>query len=116
LVLNVIQPPSAARAKPSIPAIQAAVAAHFKLSVDDMVSAARSARLAVPRQIAMYLAREFASGSLHEIGAAFGGRNHTTVVHACAQVSRRAADDDNFGAQLSTLRQAITRGQGDRSC
>jgi chromosomal replication initiator protein len=114
-VLSVIQPRSGEPAKPSIPAIQAAVANHFKLSVDDMVSPARSARLAVPRQIAMYLAREFAIASLHEIGTAFGGRNHTTVVHACTQVSRRVARDENFGMQLSALRQAIACGQGDRS-
>jgi chromosomal replication initiator protein len=115
-VLSLIQPRSNERAKPSIPTVQAAVANHFKLSVDDMVSPARSARLAVPRQIAMYLAREFLGGSLHEIGTAFGGRNHTTVVHACAQVSRRAARDENFAAQLSALRQAIASGQGDRTC
>jgi chromosomal replication initiator protein len=115
-VLSVIQPRSSERAKPSIPAVQAAVANHFKLSVADMVSPTRSARLAVPRQIAMYLAREFVGGSLHEIGTAFGGRNHTTVVYACAQVSRRAAHDENFGAQLAALRQAIASGQGDRSC
>jgi chromosomal replication initiator protein len=81
-----------------------------------MVSPARSARLALPRQIAMYLAREFGAGSLHEIGTAFGGRNHTTVVHACGQVSRRAARDESFGAQLSALRQAIAPWQGDRTC
>jgi chromosomal replication initiator protein len=105
--LSVLQPCRAEQAKPSIAAIQAAVAGHFKLSVDDMVSPARSARLAVPRQIAMYLAREVATGSLHEIGTAFGGRNHTTVVHACAQVSRRAATDESFAAQLATVRHAI---------
>jgi chromosomal replication initiator protein len=115
-VLSVIQPRSSERAKPSIPAVQAAVANHFKLSVADMVSPTRAARLAVPRQIAMYLARELVGGSLHEIGTAFGGRNHTTVVHACAQVSRRAAHDENFAEQLSALRQAIAPGQGDRSC
>jgi chromosomal replication initiator protein len=115
-VLSVVEPPCTEEAKPSIPAIQTAVAAHFKLSVDDMVSAARSARLAVPRQIAMYLARELAAGSLYEIGTAFGGRSHTTVVHACAQVRRRAAEDQSFGAQLSALRQAITSNHSDRGC
>jgi chromosomal replication initiator protein len=115
-VLSAIHPRSNEPAKPSIAVIQAAVANHFKLSVDDMVSPARSARLALPRQIAMYLAREFGAGSLHEIGTAFGGRNHTTVVHACGQVSRRAARDESFGAQLSALRQAIAPWQGDRTC
>jgi chromosomal replication initiator protein len=114
-VLNVIHPQSAQDAKPSIPNIQAAVAAHFGLSVDDLESPARSARLAVPRQIAMYLARELGSGSLQEIGGAFGGRNHTTVVHACTQVKRRASQDKSFGAQLSALRQAIASWQRDRS-
>ncbi len=115
-VLGVIQPRSTASTSPTISTIQAAVADHFKLSVDDMVSSARSARLAVPRQIAMYLARELAAGSLNEIGTAFGGRNHTTVVHACAQIKRRAAADQHLLAQLSALRQAITSAQSDRSC
>src|SRR5207248_1089584 len=115
-VLNVIHPRSIDDAKPSIPGIQAAVAGHFGLSVNELVSPARSARLAVPRQIAMYLARELADGSLHEIGAAFGGRNHTTVVHACAQVKRRTTRDQNFTADLSAVREAIASGQDDRSC
>ncbi|MGN6167093.1 MAG: chromosomal replication initiator protein DnaA [Solirubrobacteraceae bacterium] len=110
--LSVIQPRFRGDAKPSIPAIQGIVATHFQLSVNDMVSSARSARLAMPRQIAMYLARELSTGSLHEIGAAFGGRNHTTVIHACTQVRRRAADDESFAAQVYALRQAIISGQG----
>lgn len=114
-VLNVIHPRSAEAAKPSIRGIQVAVASDFGLSVDELVSAARSARLAVPRQIAMYLARELAHSSLHEIGAAFGGRNHTTVVHACSQVQKRVSRDDNFRARLSAIRNVIVSGQPDRS-
>jgi chromosomal replication initiator protein len=115
-VLNAIHPRSPEGAEPSIAGIQAAVAAHFSLSVKELVSPSRSARLAMPRQIAMYLAREIAKAPLHEIGAAFGGRNHTTVVHACAQVQKRADHDENFGAKLSVVREAIVSGQRDRHC
>ncbi|MBV9310589.1 MAG: chromosomal replication initiator protein DnaA [Solirubrobacterales bacterium] len=115
-VLNEIHPRPTRDAKPSIQDIQNAVAFHFGLSVKELVSPARSARLALPRQMAMYLARELASCSLIEIGAAFGGRNHTTVVHACAQVRKRATHDETFKAKLSAVREAITAHETDRSC
>jgi len=65
---------------------------------DELLSSARSARVAWPRQVAMYLTREHTSHSLPAIGAAFGGRNHTTVLHACKRTLQRlAADPDAFG-------------------
>jgi chromosomal replication initiator protein len=116
-VLDVFQPRSReADAKLPISEIQRAVAVHFRVSVNDLISPARSARFAIPRQIAMYLARELAGYPLHEIGAAFGGRNHTTVVHACAQVSRRVAKDTEFSGELTALREAVAARRADRDC
>ncbi len=114
-VLDVIQPQTPARGV-SVERVKAVVAAQHGLAVADLGASTRAARVAVPRQIAMYLARETTGASLQDIGAAFG-RNHTTVVHACAQVNRRLTRDDAFAAHLSTLRALITASEDiDRDC
>ncbi len=105
-VLDTIQPRPASD-PPSLEAIQHVVAAAFAVNVSDLLSSSRSARLAWPRQLAMYLARELTNRSLENIGAQFGGRSHTTVVHACAQVSRRIARDVETAKQLSALRATL---------
>jgi chromosomal replication initiator protein len=66
--------------------IQKTVAEYFKLRVADLLSKRRSRSIARPRQVAMALARELTNHSLPEIGDAFGGRDHTTVLHACTRV------------------------------
>jgi chromosomal replication initiator protein len=66
--------------------------------------------------MAMYLARELAGASLHDIGVAFGGRNHTTVVHACAQVKKRANADKAFDGELATIRDSLASRRPDRKC
>jgi chromosomal replication initiator protein len=73
--------------------IQQRTAEAFGISIDALVSTSRGAAVAWPRQIAMYLARELTSQSLPAIGHAFGGRNHTTVLHACKRTAQRIADD-----------------------
>jgi chromosomal replication initiator protein len=73
--------------------IQQRTAEAFGISVNALVSTSRGAAVAWPRQIAMYLARELTSQSLPAIGHAFGGRNHTTVLHACKRTAQRIADD-----------------------
>jgi chromosomal replication initiator protein len=78
---------------PTIERIQATVCDHFGLDRDELLSASRTARVAWPRQVAMYLAREHTEASLPAIGAAFGGRNHTTVLHAVKRTEQRIADD-----------------------
>lgn len=113
-MLDVVHPPANDGRAPSIFDVQTAVAGRFGLSVKELVSPARAARLAIPRQMAMYLARELTGSSLHQIGTAFGGRNHTTVVHACAQAKRRAAKEESFGRELSALRTSISTAQPDR--
>lgn len=71
----------------SIDNIQKAVAAYYKIKVSDLLSKRRTRSIARPRQLAMALAKEFTSHSLPEIGEAFGGRDHTTVLHGCRKVA-----------------------------
>jgi chromosomal replication initiator protein len=73
--------------------IQQRTAEAFGISVEALVSTSRTAAVAWPRQVAMYLARELTSQSLPAIGHAFGGRNHTTVLHACKRTAERIACD-----------------------
>ena len=65
----------------------------FGVSMDDLLSTSRAAPIAWPRQVAMYLARELTDQTLPAIGRAFGGRNHTTVMHACRRTAERMASD-----------------------
>jgi chromosomal replication initiator protein len=79
--------------------IQKTVAEYYKIRVADLLSKRRSRSIARPRQVAMALARELTNHSLPEIGDAFGGRDHTTVIHACdrvkelREIERRASED-----------------------
>src|SRR5208282_4802197 len=83
-VLDGLYPRGAApgQNKRTISEIQAATCRHFGLSSDELLSSTRTARVAWPRQVAMYLARELTGESLPAIGRHFGGRDHTTVLHA----------------------------------
>jgi chromosomal replication initiator protein len=99
--------PARSRTQLSIARIQAQVAAHYELAVSELVSPSRAARIAWPRQVAIYLARELTSTPLGGIGDAFGGRNHATVLHACKRVSDRLADDQQTQAELHSLKSAI---------
>ena len=91
----------------SIENIQKTVADYFKIRVGDLLSKKRSRSIARPRQIAMALAKELTNHSLPEIGDAFGGRDHTTVLHACRRIeSLRETDkriDDDYLNLLRTL-------------
>jgi len=78
----------------TIDQIQRKVAEHFDVRLADMTSKRRPANIAFPRQVAMYLARRHTKASLNEIGDAFGGRDHGTVLHACKTVSGRMATED----------------------
>ena len=91
----------------SIENIQKTVADYFKIRVADLLSKRRSRSIARPRQVAMALAKELTNHSLPEIGDAFGGRDHTTVLHGCRRIaSLREADkriDDDYLNLLRTL-------------
>jgi chromosomal replication initiator protein len=70
----------------SVEGIQKTVAEYYKIRVGDLLSPRRSRSVARPRQVAMTLAKELTTHSLPEIGDAFGGRDHTTVLHACKRI------------------------------
>ncbi|MDG2242668.1 MAG: chromosomal replication initiator protein DnaA [Rhodospirillaceae bacterium] len=83
--------------------IQKRVAEHFQIRLSDMSSARRSRTVARPRQIAMYLSKQLTSRSLPEIGRAFGGRDHTTVIHAVRKVEELMAGDVAFAEDVDLL-------------
>ena len=79
--------------KVTIALIQEAVCERFSLTVQELVSPRRSQAVAYPRQVAMYLSRELTDASLPKIGKEFGGRDHTTVLHANAKITRMISED-----------------------
>ena len=98
-----------ARRAITIDQIQRRVAEHFDVRIADMTSKRRPANIAFPRQIAMYLARELTKTSLSEIGDAFGGRDHGTVLHAHRLVKDRMQKDDKTRSVVSFLDNQLTR-------
>ena len=93
----------------SIEQIQRRVAEHYDVRIADMTSKRRPANIAFPRQIAMYLARELTKASLNEIGDAFGGRDHGTVLHACKLVKRRMLEQDKIRQTISFIDSSLQR-------
>ena len=112
-VLSSLYPraPAPGRSERSISEIQAATCKHFDLSPDELLSGARTARIAWPRQVAMYLARELTGASLPAIGREFGGRDHTTVLHACRRTSARLQSDETSREAVEKLCQVLDGGQ-----
>jgi chromosomal replication initiator protein len=80
----------------TIEGIQKQVAEHFGVRPADLTGKRRNANVAFPRQVAMYLARQYTKASLHEIGETFGGRHHGTVLHACRTLSLRMKNEDQI--------------------
>ena len=91
----------------SIESIQKIVADFYKIKVADMYSTKRPKKIAEPRQIAMYLTKELTQKSLPEIGAHFGGRDHTTVLHACRKIAERKGNDTQLQHELHVLEQIL---------
>ena len=87
--------------------IQKTVADFYKIKVADMYSKKRPASIARPRQIAMYLAKEMTKKSLPEIGELFGGRDHTTVLHAVRKIGGERGKDSELNQQLHVLEQTL---------
>ncbi len=91
----------------TIEEIQKKVSAHFNIRVSDMHSARRARSVARPRQVAMYLAKQLTSRSLPEIGRRFGGRDHTTVMHAVRKVEELRGQDSTFNEDVELLRRML---------
>jgi chromosomal replication initiator protein len=89
--------------------IQETVGARFHIKISDLKSRRRSKTLVHPRQIAMYLCRELTDSSYPEIGRQFGGKDHTTIIHACKQVIKAKDSDSALSATLDSLREQILR-------
>ncbi len=91
----------------TIDEIQKRVAEHFNIRVADMHSARRARAVARPRQVAMYLAKQLTARSLPEIGRKFGGRDHTTVMHAVKKVEELRTTDPAFAEDVELLRRML---------
>jgi hypothetical protein len=91
---------------PSIAEVREAVCRFYRIPEREMLSTARYRRIARPRQIAMALARQMTTRSLPAIGKAFGGRDHTTVLHAMRKIER-LSEDPHFAREISRVRSSI---------
>jgi chromosomal replication initiator protein len=107
-VLDTLYPkPSSAGTSRSLAEIQAATCDCFGISLDELRSSSRATRVAWPRQLAMYLARELSGESLPAIGRHFGGRDHTTVLHAWRRTSARLTTEDDVRTAVEKLCRAL---------
>jgi chromosomal replication initiator protein len=93
----------------TIETIQKRVADHFQIRHSDMTSKRRPNNIAIPRQIAMYLARTLTKHSLQEIGDAFGGRDHGTVIHACKAVDNMCEQDASTRGSVEFLKSQLSK-------
>ncbi len=90
--------------------VQEAVATRFHVKIHDLKSKRRTKTLVYPRQIAMYLSRELTNASYPEIGRDFGGKDHTTIIHAWKQVEKGLEKDNTLQATVENLKDEITKG------
>ena len=88
--------------------IQRMVAEYFKIKISDLLSKRRNRSIARPRQIAMALCKELTDHSLPEIGDAFGGKDHTTVLHACRKIRELVEADISVRDDYNYLSKALT--------
>ena len=103
--------PGARPQRCSVQDIQRSTCEAFGVSMDQLLSTSRSAQVAWPRQVAMYLSRELTDQTLPAIGRSFGGRNHTTVIHACRRTAERISVDREA---FDTVRRLTAELGGDR--
>ena len=99
-------------ARLTIAVIQQRVGEHFRLTPEELKSVTRQRSVLHPRQIAMYLCRKLTDSSLPEIGRMFGGKNHTTVLHAIEKIEQEIAQDVNKKRLVDQLTQALTTNGG----
>lgn len=92
----------------NIPYIKAMTAKYFDITPGEMDSKKRTKKITQPRQVAMYLSRELTDNSFPKIGEAFGGRDHSTVVHACQKVSDDIQERAEFAKLVSVIKKEIT--------
>lgn len=93
--------------KITIATIQKRVAEFYDISLEEMIGKKRSHNLVLPRQIAMRLSQIFTDTSLSQIGKKFGGRDHTTVMHACEKINKMLKKDSNFADEFSRIKRFV---------
>ena len=93
--------------KVTIDEIQRKVADYYAIKLSDLLSARRAREVARPRQVAMFLAKRLTPRSLPDIGRRFGGRDHTTVMHAVKRIEELRADDSELDADITRLTRII---------
>lgn len=89
--------------------IQKKIAAHYKIGVDDVIGKRRTQQIASARQIAMYFSRELTKNTLQEIGAKFGGRDHSTVLHAIEVVKNEIEQNEKMRDKMAFLKKILTK-------
>jgi hypothetical protein len=94
---------------PTINLIRSIVCEHYQLELSELLARQRVPRICRPRQIAMYLCQKLTLSSLPKIGWKFGGRDHTTVLHACRAIEKLCADDAEVDTVVKQLRSKILR-------
>ena len=90
--------------------IQLVVSQHFGLRPADLKGKKRTRVIAHPRQVAMYLSRQLTDYSLPRLGEAFGGRDHTTVLHACDKIEKEMAKDRELAMVIEQLTEKLRKG------
>jgi len=90
---DILDPKKSEKSNISIDLIKKAAAEYYSVRIDDMSAKIRTKEIAIARQVAMYLTREFTGSSLPKIGDGFGGRDHTTVMHACDKIKKALKDN-----------------------
>ena len=91
----------------NVESIQNLVASHFNLNIQELLSPRRSRSLARPRQIAMYLAKQFTTNSLPDIGRKFSNRDHTTVIHAVKKINELIKNDNEIRQNVLELKKKL---------
>jgi len=99
--------PSKNGASGSVESIQQAVAEYYQVKVSDLKSPRRMKGFSHPRQIAMYLCKKHLKVSFPELGHKFGGKDHTTVIHACRKIEGLLEQDSNLQNDIAILERAI---------
>lgn len=94
-------------ARPTVERIQRAICKHYKISLDELHSKGRARAIARPRQIAMYLCKNLTTRSLPDIGRRFGGRDHTTVIHAIKRIGSLCEADADFKSEVEALKKEL---------
>ena len=89
--------------------VQDVVARRFQVKVSELKSKRRTKTVVHPRQIAMYLSREMTDASFPEIGREFGGKDHTTIIHACRQIEKAMEKDSSLRTRVESLKDEISK-------